>query len=218
MNTEDLRRLAPGSVGPSTLLKSLYLRKKTEADCRMTDLMVHGRTVLRIGGDARIVNHGRMLYGFEAFDTTWGSRDRPALIMHDRSTLVLNGRFTAASGACLSIGTGATVEVGHMTRVNVNSDILCRDRIVIGNDTVIAWGVQIMDSDYHQLVGSEKNAPVVIGDHVWIGSRVTVLKGVTIGDGAVIASGSVVTKDVPPGCLAGGTPASVIKEEVEWHR
>ena len=199
-------------------MKSLYLRWKTKADCRARDLIVHGRTILRIGKGAMILNQGKMFYGFEGFDTTWSRRDRPMLVMHDDSTLEIAGRFTAASGVCISIGKGAIVKVGDMTRVNVNSDILCRERITIGNDTVIAWGVQIMDSDYHRLVGSKKNEEVRIGDHVWIGSKATILKGVTIGDGAVIASGSMVTKDVPPGCLAAGVPACVVREGVEWER
>ncbi len=48
-------------------------------------------------------------------------------------------------------------------------------------------------------------------------TRVTILNGVTIGDGAVIAAGALVTQDVPAGCLAGGIPAKVIKENVEWE-
>lgn len=55
-----------------------------------------------------------------------------------------------------------------------------------------------------------------MGNHVWIGTRVTLLPGVTVGDGAVIAAGAVVTKDVPAGALVGGVPAKVLKEHVEW--
>ena len=36
-----------------------------------------------------------------------------------------------------------------------------------------------------------------------------VLKGVSIGEGAIIGAGSVVTRDVPPFCLAAGSPARV---------
>ena len=52
--------------------------------------------------------------------------------------------------------------------------------------------------------------PIVIGNDVWIGQRVTVLGGVSVGDGAVLASGAVVTKDVPPFSIVGGVPAKVI--------
>ena len=50
-----------------------------------------------------------------------------------------------------------------------------------------------------------------IGNHVWIGGRVTILKGVTIGDNAVVGAGSVVTKDVPKDAIVAGNPAKVIR-------
>ena len=43
------------------------------------------------------------------------------------------------------------------------------------------------------------------------------MPGVTIGEGAVVAANATVTKDVPPRCLVGGSPAKVIKENIEWY-
>ncbi|MDX2046776.1 MAG: DapH/DapD/GlmU-related protein [Chitinophagaceae bacterium] len=59
--------------------------------------------------------------------------------------------------------------------------------------------------------------PVIIGDHVWIGTGAIILKGVHIGNGSVITAGAVVTKDVPPGCLAGGVPAKVLQKDITWE-
>lgn len=55
----------------------------------------------------------------------------------------------------------------------------------------------------------------VIGNDVWIGSRVTILRDVTIGDGAIVASGAVVAKDVPPYAIVGGVPARVIRHRFD---
>lgn len=52
---------------------------------------------------------------------------------------------------------------------------------------------------------------VIIGDFVWLGSRVIVLPGVNIGEGAIIQGGSVVSSDIPPYSVAGGNPAKVFK-------
>ena len=52
---------------------------------------------------------------------------------------------------------------------------------------------------------------IIIGDFVWIGSRVTILPGVKIGEGAIIQGGAVVSSDIPPYAIAGGNPARVFK-------
>lgn len=102
--------------------------------------------------------------------------------------------------------------------INRNARIHCFRKITIGNNVSISENVTIWDTDSHTIIGKEDQMtqPVTIGNHVWIGNNVTLLKGVSIGDGAIIAAGSVVAKDVPAGCLAGGVPAKVLKENVEW--
>ena len=86
---------------------------------------------------------------------------------------------------------------------------------------VISERVVLRDSDNHSIkdvgdIVSDESAPIVIGNHVWIGMNVTVLKGVTIGEGAIVAAGSVVIRDVPPHCLVAGVPAKVVKTDVTW--
>lgn len=53
---------------------------------------------------------------------------------------------------------------------------------------------------------------IVIGNDVWIGYEAVIMAGVTIGDGAIIGTRAVVTKDVPPYCIVGGTPAKIIRK------
>jgi acetyltransferase-like isoleucine patch superfamily enzyme len=54
-------------------------------------------------------------------------------------------------------------------------------------------------------------APVVIEDHVIVGSNVVITPGVRIGHHCLIAAGAVVTSDLPPYSFAGGAPARVIR-------
>lgn len=110
----------------------------------------------------------------------------------------------------------SSISVGRGTYLNRRTELHCERRITIGAGCAIAWDVHILDSDHHALDGDDQPAEVVVGDHVWIGSRVTILKGVHVGDGAVIAAGSVVSSDVPAQSLVGGVPARVLRDGVIW--
>jgi bifunctional UDP-N-acetylglucosamine pyrophosphorylase/glucosamine-1-phosphate N-acetyltransferase len=51
----------------------------------------------------------------------------------------------------------------------------------------------------------------IIGKGVFIGSDTMLVAPITVGDGARTGAGSVVTKDVPPGALAVGAPARIVR-------
>lgn len=90
--------------------------------------------------------------------------------------------------------------------------------VTIGDRTLVGYGTKIISSD-HTIppvgepfpVSGDKDAPIEIGNDVWIGANCIITSGVTIGDGAVIAAGSVVTKDIPENAIVAGVPAKVLK-------
>ena len=47
---------------------------------------------------------------------------------------------------------------------------------------------------------------------VWIGANAVITAGVIIGKHCVIGAGSVVTKDIPDGSVAVGSPARIVKQ------
>ena len=109
------------------------------------------------------------------------------------------------------------IQIGDGTAFSNNVSVVSRIGVTIGARCLVGDAVMIVDADFHGISPEERRqvgdaAPVLIGDNVWLGSRVIVLKGVTIGEGAVIAAGSVVTRDIPARVVAGGVPAKVIKQ------
>jgi len=84
----------------------------------------------------------------------------------------------------------------------------------------MSWDVQIMDTDFHDIVRptgtAVRSAPIVIGAHVLVGARAMILKGVTVGDGAIIAASAVVSRDVEAGAIVAGNPARVVGHAVDW--
>jgi len=55
--------------------------------------------------------------------------------------------------------------------------------------------------------------PVAIGDRVWM-PNAWVNPGVKVGENVVVAAMSVVNDDIPSGCLAGGVPCKVLRQNV----
>lgn len=139
------------------------------------------------------------------------------LKMYDNSELNVENGFVIHAPFHIVINHNAHLKLGS-GYINRNAKIRCLKEINIGNNVAIGEDFTIWDSDSHIIKGKENETTqtTVIGNNVWIGINVTVLKGVTIGDGAMIAAGAVVTRNIPAGVLAGGVPAKVIKEKIEW--
>ena len=111
---------------------------------------------------------------------------------------------------------GANVHVGRGTFVNFGLVILDVAGVHIGDDVQIGPGVQLLTATHPldpvaRRSKWESAAPITIGDNVWLGGGVIVCPGVSIGADSVVAAGAVVSDDVPPGVLAGGVPARVIR-------
>lgn len=148
-----------------------------------------------------------------------GNNGRSTLVRLDHNAQFLCNNINLINyGADIYCLSGATLKLDG---VFLNCDVKIRvtESVEIGEGCVISHNVTIMDSDTHQVDQPDyvKTKPVVIGKHVWIGSRAMILKGVSIGEGAIVAAGAVVTKDVPPHTMVGGVPAKIIKNDVTWH-
>jgi acetyltransferase-like isoleucine patch superfamily enzyme len=83
----------------------------------------------------------------------------------------------------------------------------------IGKSTQIGPGTIITTTghDYRATDLALNNAPIDIGERVWIGANCSIVPGVSIGDKAVIGAGAVVTSDIPRNCVAVGVPARIIR-------
>lgn len=112
---------------------------------------------------------------------------------------------------------GLNIHFQGSALLNYNCSLLDTSPIHIGDGVMIAPGVCItcaghsIDSE-QRINGVRVSAPIVIEDKVWIGANAVVIGGVTIGEGSVIGAGSVVTRDIPAGVVATGSPCRVIRE------
>ena len=145
-------------------------------------------------------------------------RARPPTGRHDALLRRLLGAL--GKGAVvrppLYVDFGFHLAIGDRTFVNFGLVALDVAPITIGADCQIGPGVQLLtpvhplDADLRRATW-EQAAPISLGDNVWLGGGVIVLPGVTIGPDTVVGAGAVVSRDLPAGVLAVGTPARVVR-------
>lgn len=145
-----------------------------------------------------------------------GASSETRILLENESTWRVMGNFTVYAGSFVRVLKKGILTT-HSGFINENVQIICGEKITIGEDCNIGRDVIIRDYDGHSIDPALPfSCPIHIGDHVWIGQRAMILKGVNIGDGAVIAAGAIVTHDVPARTLVAGVPAKVIRENVNW--
>ena len=111
--------------------------------------------------------------------------------------------------------------VGHNCDIGWQSTIAVGSRVVLGNNVRIAGRAFLAGYPGHPLEAEarakglpdtdEQVGDIVLEDDVWLATNVSVMAGVRVGRGTVVAAGSVVTHDLPPGVLAAGSPARIIR-------
>ena len=105
-------------------------------------------------------------------------------------------------GARLTIGNGCWLSACHLS---------AKQSLTLGTGDWVGPGCRVLDADQHSLDAEhpERRAPVMLGDHVWLTTDVTVLRGVHIGSHSVVGARSLVVHDLPEHSLAYGIPAQV---------
>jgi len=125
----------------------------------------------------------------------------------------------------VSIRNGERIAIGAETHVGERAYLWAGDdhgRITIGEHCRLGPEVFVTASDYglqpDQLIAEQERneRDVVIGSDVWLGARVFVGAGVTIGDGCVVSAGSVVARSLPPGSIAVGVPARIVRRREDY--
>jgi len=196
-----------------------FLRKNTERNRLRAKLFYPARfSVLDIHKQALVSIKGSILFGYKRIR---GSRMETRLAVEGNGSLEIErGRISVYYGTDILVFKGAHLTFKGDATINQGVQIICMDAISIGADVLISRDVVIRDNDGgHEIMkeGYRKTAPVVIGNHVWIGQGAMIMKGVTIGEGAIIAAGAWVVTDVKPNSLVMGDPSRAVQKNVEWR-
>lgn len=118
-----------------------------------------------------------------------------------------------------SVGTGSIIE-GYST---IGNNVRIQSMVFIPTHTEIKDGVfigpaAVLTNDRYPPTGKLELKGPILEDNAVIGANTTILPGIRIGKSAAVAAGSVVTRDVPAGKMAIGSPARIREMPKEMVR
>jgi acetyltransferase-like isoleucine patch superfamily enzyme len=123
-----------------------------------------------------------------------------ALVEGDTGELVIGDR-SSVNPFCLLNGYGG-LRIGKNVRIASHAVLLSSSHHIADPATpIVEQGIE--------------GRSTLIEDDVWIGSHAIILGGSRVGAGSVIGAGSIVTGAIPPGVVAVGAPAKVIRSRLE---
>ena len=135
-----------------------------------------------------------------------GARIGPGAILHDVRF------FNLYRGGLSALSMGRECFVGDECLIDLAAAVVLEDQVTLAERVVVLTHTNVGFSDHPlQRHFPPMEAPVVFESGCFVGASVTVLPGVRIGRGAFVAAGAVVTEDVPPGTVAAGVPARVLR-------
>lgn len=148
---------------------------------------------------------------------------RGCLYVGDGGKIILKGKTSISQGTVLRCDTNGTIEIGENFYCNCNCYFRSGSLIRFGEDCALGWNITMNTSDGHHVWHNGKEvtmeAPILIGNHVWLASECSLLKNTAIPDHCVVTQKAVVTKHFEEQhCLIGGIPARVISHDIDWKK
>ncbi|WP_312908665.1 acyltransferase [Natronosalvus caseinilyticus] len=105
---------------------------------------------------------------------------------------------------------GVTVGEGVSWGLEATPDVFWPDLITLEDHAIVGYDATILCHEFLQ--DEYRTGEVVVGERAMIGAGAIILPGVEIGAGASVAANSLVTRDVPPGELVAGVPATTMTD------
>jgi tetrahydrodipicolinate N-acetyltransferase len=196
----------------------VYVRHDGELPVQESDELkvfpTGGGTTILIGeweAARRVLEDGRELIRYHHLENDRRNSAVPLLDLRPVNARIEPGAFIRDGveiGERVIVMMGAVINIGAVigpgTMIDMN--VVVGARALIGSDCHIGAGCVLAG-----VLEPPSAAPVVIEDEVLIGANAVVLEGCRVGRGSVVAAGAVVTSDIPPGVVAAGQPARVLK-------
>lgn len=180
-----------------------------DADHARAGTSMHGVPVL--GGDDLLDRqyHGGVSHAFIGLG---GSADNgPRRRLYEKVSSVgfdvvtaIHPRAVVSPSA--SLGRGATIAANAV----IGPDSSLGENVIVNTGAVVDHDCRV-GNHVHVAIGARLASGVVLEDGVHVGAGATVLQGLHVGEDAVIGAGAVVVRDIEPGVVVVGVPATTLR-------
>lgn len=173
-------------------------------------------SILDVQPTATINVGGLVTIGWKKYRS---SKLETRVLVENGACLDLQGSAAIGYGSDIEVFCNAVLSIGDGFASNIETTIICADKITIGPLCKIGRGVTIRDNNGNHFMarrGYKDVRPIVIGQHVWLCEGCTLLAGAKMGDGAIASAKALIGIHVPSFSLAMGNPAEVVDDEIYW--
>lgn len=206
--------------------KSLYFNLKyfsIREAIRLPILISHHVKLKRLKGKIILENarFGGVKIGFGEL-SGFNKEDSKAVI-DITGRIIFRGSAFIGNGNRFQIK--GTLILGKNVSIVADNIIRAINKICIGDNCVIGFTNLFMDSDFHKIYNLEdnktinENEKIVIGTHVWITSRCTILKKTKIGNDCIVGSNTLLNNEIiRNNVIIAGNPGKVCKDRISWEK
>jgi hypothetical protein len=174
--------------------------------------------------DCPTIKTGMIHFGKETYGFQW---------KHDYTiweqlggTVILENGVAIGQGTFIVVGKNAVFKMEQYSKLGGNDKVICGNSITIKANTLVAWDVQIIDTDFRATINTitrTKNfikKPIIIGKNNWLCFGCTILKGSITPDYCIISAKSLINKDFSSAgehiVIGMDNNAKVISKYIDW--
>ncbi|MDH6100736.1 acetyltransferase [Anabaenopsis sp. FSS-46] len=203
-----------GASGHALVVADIIRRKNEYKIVGFLDdinLYLHGKnfcssTILGGREQFETLHRDGIEYSLIAIGNCQARLELSELIQQNSFNLVTAIHPQAIIASDVSIGMGTVICAGAVINpgAKVGNNVIINTAASVDHECVIEDGVHIGP-------GVHIGGRTTIKQGAWIGIGATVSDRITIGANSIIGAGAVVVRDIPPGVVAYGVPAKVIR-------
>lgn len=179
-----------------------------------TYIFPYPKTYIQLSKESKIILHGDLKLNMPEMAYTY---KYGYLAMRGNSQLTINKSCELLEGFDVQIHDGGHLLIDAF-HANIDLEISCGNQTELRGTVVAGRHVRIKDFNGHQVSyeGYPVSAPILIDNHTWLCTGVSINPGVHVGSGAVVSDNSCVVNDVEPNTFVQGNPAKVVRSNIEF--